>query len=152
MPRPLRFIQIGVPQHVIQRGNNREKCFTSDNDRQFYLNCLFEYSAKYDVDILAWVLMTNHVHLLCTSQLDGGISKMMQSIGRKYVRYYNKVNERTGTLWEGRFKSTAVETERYFIEVHKYIEFNPVKAGIVSKPEDYKWSSAFVIETGSVKR
>ena len=107
----------------------------------FYLSCLRDYSKKYCVDIHAWVLMTNHIHLLCTPNVDGGVSKMMQDIGRLYVRYFNKTYKRSGTLWEGRFKSSLVQSESYLLSVYRYIELNPVRAGMVDDPADYEYSS-----------
>jgi putative transposase len=100
-----------------------------------------EFSVKYYVDVHAWVLMTNHVHLLCTPQEEGAVSRMMQSIGRMYVRYYNYTYQRSGTLWEGRFKSSLVQSERYLIELYRYIELNPVRADMVDEPGEYSWSS-----------
>ncbi|MCU7833872.1 MAG: transposase [gamma proteobacterium symbiont of Taylorina sp.] len=141
MARLIRVSPIGVPQHIIQRGNNRQICFSSEGDMKAYLNWLKEFSIKYSVDIHAWVLMTNHIHLLCTPQKENAISQMMQSIGRMYVRYYNHIQQRTGTLWEGRFKSNLVQSERYLFELQRYIELNPVRAGLVEEPGNYSWSS-----------
>ena len=107
MARSLRNITPGVPQHIIQRGNNRQRCFMRPQDFVTYLNYLKVYSSIEHVEVHAWVLMPNHVHLLCTAKNEQAISKMMQSIGRRYVRYFNYMHERTGTLWEGRFKSFA---------------------------------------------
>ena len=98
-------------------------------------------SKKHHVDVHAWVLMTNHVHLLCTPQEENAVSRMMQSIGRLYVRYYNNIYQRSGTLWEGRYKSCLVQNERYLLEIYRYIELNPVRANMVDEPSDYSWSS-----------
>ena len=106
-----------------------------------YLNWLKEFSKKHLVDVHAWVLMTNHIHLLCTPYEEGAISKMMQSIGRMYVRYFNHTYQRSGTLWEGRFKSSLIQSERYLLEIHRYIELNPVRADMVNEPSEYSWSS-----------
>jgi len=141
MARLARVSPIGVPQHIVQRGNNRQVCFASDEDMKAYLNWLKEFSKKYLVDVHAWVLMTNHVHLLCTPHEEGAISKMMQSIGRMYVRYYNYTYQRSGTLWEGRFKSSLIQSEKYMLELHRYIELNPVRADMVDEPNEYSWSS-----------
>lgn len=141
MARLIRVSPIGVPQHIIQRGNNRQVCFASDEDMSAYLGWLKEYAKKYEVSVHAWVLMTNHVHLLCTPGSSGGISNMMQSLGRSYVRYFNQTYQRSGTLWEGRYKACLVQTEHYLLELYRYIELNPVRAGLVSDPADYKWSS-----------
>ena len=141
MPRLTRIAPVGVPQHVIQRGNNRQICFCSESDMAAYINWLKEYAEKYDVEVHAWVLMTNHVHLLCTPKRDFAISKMMQSLGRSYVRYFNYSYGRSGTLWEGRFKSCLIESDSYLLEVYRYIELNPVRANMVDEPSVYKWSS-----------
>ncbi len=141
MARLARVAPVGVPQHILQRGNNRQVCFASEHDMKAYLYWLKEMSQKHQVDVHAWVLMTNHVHLLCTPWKENTISRMMQSIGRLYVRYYNHTYQRSGTLWEGRFKSCLVESERYLLELYRYIELNPVRAGMVDDPSDYSWSS-----------
>lgn len=141
MVRLTRVAPIGIPQHIIQRGNNRQVCFGSEEDMKAYLSWLKSFSNKYSVEIHAWVLMTNHVHLLCTPQEENAISRMMQSIGRMYVRYYNHTNKRSGTLWEGRYKSCLIQSERYLLEVYRYIELNPVTAGMVDEPSEYSWSS-----------
>ena len=126
--------------HVIERGNNRQACFVADEDHAAYVGWLKEYSAKYNVEIHAWVMMTNYVHLLCTPVQEGGISQMMQSLGRRYVQYFNSEYRRSGTLWEGRFKSCLVQEKHYLLEVYKYIEFNPVRAEMVADPGEYVWS------------
>ncbi len=141
MARLTRVAPIGIPQHIIQRGNNRQVCFGGEEDMKAYLNWLKEFSLKYSVDVHAWVLMTNHVHLLCTPQEENAISRMMQSIGRMYVRYYNHTYQRSGTLWEGRYKSCLIQSERYLLEVYRYIELNPVSADMVDEPSEYSWSS-----------
>jgi len=112
----------GVPQHIIQRANNRQVCFASEKDFVVYVEWLEEYYKKYQVDIHAWVLMTNHVHLLCTLRANNGISLMMQSLGSQYVRYFNASYKRVGTLWEGRYKSCLVQTEGYLLQLYRYIE------------------------------
>ena len=141
MARLPRLIVPDVAMHVIQRGNNRQVCFYADEDYAVYLDKLKEYAKKYDVSIHAYVLMTNHVHLLMTPHTEKSVSQLMQSLGRYYVRYVNSVYERSGTLWEGRFKSTLLDSERYFLRVSKYIELNPVRADMVEDPADYPWSS-----------
>ncbi len=141
MARLARVAPVGVPQHIIQRGNNRQVCFAGEEDMKAYLHWLKEMSKKYQVDIHAWVLMTNHVHLLCTPWKENAVSQMMQSLGRLYVRYFNHTYQRSGTLWEGRFKSCLVQSERYLLELYRYIELNPVRADMVDKPSDYSWSS-----------
>jgi putative transposase len=141
MPRALRLELAGVPLHIIQRGNNRGACFFSDADRRFYLKCLKETAAARGCSVHAYVLMTNHVHLLVTPLEAGVVSALMQDVGRQYVRAVNNAHARTGTLWEGRYKSSLVDTERYFLACHRYIELNPVRAGMVRHPADYPWSS-----------
>lgn len=148
MARSKRICLAGVPQHVIQRGNNKQACFFCDKDRQLYLNKLAEYSEAYKVHIHAYVLMTNHVHLLLTPQQDGATSVFMQAVGRSYVRYVNSAYARTGTLWEGRFKSSLIDCDRYFLAVSRYIELNPVRAGLVQHAQDYVWSSYCVNALG----
>ena len=141
MARLARMCPAGIPQHVIQRGNNRQVCFASEQDIQAYVAWLKEYSAEYEVDIHAWVFMSNHVHMLCTPSSATSISRMMQSLGRCYVRYFNHAYHRSGTLWEGRFKSCLVDSESYLLHLYRYIELNPVRAGMVVDPADYAWSS-----------
>ena len=141
MARLPRVTPIGVPQHIIQRGNNRQICFSCEQDMYGYVGWLKEYSEKFQVDIHAWVLMTNHVHILCTPGNIDGMSKMMQALGRQFVRYFNHSYKRTGTLWEGRFKSCLVQEDAYLLELYRYIELNPVRADMVKDPADYPWSS-----------
>lgn len=141
MARLPRYTPANIPQHIIQRGNNRQICFASSDDFGVYARWLDEGASKYGVDVHGWVFMTNHVHLLATPQDDDAISKMMQFLGRQYVRYFNRAYGRTGTLFEGRFKSCPVETERYFLACLRYIELNPVRAGVVTDPALYHWSS-----------
>jgi len=131
----------GCAQHVIQRGNNREVCFYDEADYNAYLSFLKEAATKYQVAIHAFVLMTNHVHLLVTPSNEQGISRMMQAQGRKYVQYFNFTYGRTGTLWEGRYKSTLVDADNYLLTVSRYIELNPVRANMVQHPSEYPWSS-----------
>lgn len=141
MARKSRFTPVGIPQHIIQRGVDRQRCFRCESDFKAYLYWLKIYSEKHHVSIHAWVLMTNHVHLLCTPTSANGISKMMQSLGRSYVRYFNHRHNRTGTLWEGRFKACLVNASEYLFHLYRYIELNPVRANMVKDPADYSWSS-----------
>jgi len=141
MPRLPRPSPVGIPQHLIQRGNNRQVCFSTEEDMAVYAHWLHVYATKYVVHIHAWVFMTNHVHLLVTPWQANGVSRMMQSLGRYYVRYYNQTYRRSGTLWEGRFKSCLVESTGYLLQCYRYIELNPVRAGMVEDPSDYLWSS-----------
>lgn len=141
MARLPRLYIPGCPQHVIQRGNNRAPCFYHDADYKAYLSFLKDAAVKYQVDIHAFVLMTNHVHLLVTPHDAVGVSQLMQALGRKYVQYFNYSYVRTGTLWEGRYKSTVVDSENYLFKVYRYIELNPVRAAMVSHAAEYPWSS-----------
>lgn len=141
MPRRPRVSIPGYAEHIIQRGNNRQPIFGCDEDIKAYAYWLGEYAEKFEVSIHAWVFMTNHVHLLCTPSDTTGISKMMQSLGRQYVRYFNYTYQRTGTLWEGRFKSCLVQDQSYLFHLYRYIELNPVRADMVKDPADYSWSS-----------
>jgi putative transposase len=141
MSRQPRFILPGQPQHVIQRGNNRDVIFVSDDDYRFYLEKLAAACERFGCDLHAYVLMTNHVHLLMTPQTEDGISKVMQSVGRYYVQYFNHQYKRTGTLWEGRYKATLIDSEAYLLICSRYIELNPVRADMVNAPESYPWSS-----------
>jgi putative transposase len=118
----------GIPQHIVQRGNNRQVSFFTEQDYAVYLDKLKDYAKQYKVDVHAFVLMTNHVHLLVTPETEKGVSQLMQSLGRYYVMYINKTYQRTGTLWEGRYKSTLVDSANYFLLVSRYIELNPVRA------------------------
>ena len=130
-----------IPQHVIQRGNNRQVSFFNDKDYAVYLDKLKLYSEKYSVAVHSYVLMTNHVHLLITPETEQGVSQMTQLLGRYYVRYINQTNERAGILWEGRYKSALVDSDNYFLTVSRYIELNPVRAGMVAHPAEYPWLS-----------
>lgn len=141
MARKPRFNLPGVPQHVIQRGNNREPCFYGDGDYHRYLDDLREAADKNDCRLHAYVLMTNHVHLLMTPMVMHGVTHLMQDLGRKYVRYINHSYQRTGTLWEGRYKSSLIDSDIYLLVCMRYIELNPVRAGMVEHPGDYRWSS-----------
>jgi putative transposase len=141
MARLTRLCLPGIPQHIIQRGNNRQPCFSSDEDIAAYANWLLQAANRYKVHIHAWAFMTNHVHLLATPQEELAVSKMMQFVGRHYVRYFNHTYHRTGTLWEGRFKSCLVQEEEYLFNCYRYIELNPVRANMVNHPMDYRWSS-----------
>ena len=141
MPRKPRIYLPGVPCHIVQRGINRAACFFTGEDYQFYLDCLKDAADRYEVAIHAYVLMTNHVHLLVTPSTSDGISRLMQLLGNRYVQYINKRYCRSGTLWEGRHKSSLVDAESYLITCYRYIEQNPVRAGMTEHPGDYRWSS-----------
>jgi len=141
MARKPRFHLPGVPQHVIQRGNNREPCFFAEDDYLRYKEDLFESACHNHAVIHAYVLMTNHVHILVTPGNEFSIPLMMQDLGRKYVRYINHRYQRSGTLWEGRYKASLVDSQAYLLSCMRYIEMNPVRAGMVETPSEYRWSS-----------
>ena len=142
MARLPRYVLPDQPQHVIQRGINRQVIFGAESDYRFYLEKLSAATDRHHCDIHAYVLMTNHVHLLITPHTEDGIGKVMQSLGRYYVQYFNYTYQRTGTLWEGRYKATLIDTERYLLTCMRYIELNPVRAkGMVAHPSEYPWSS-----------
>ena len=141
MPRKPRFFLPNIPVHVVIRGNSRRVVFAEDADRKAYLGWLKEAAEKYKVDIHAYVLMDNHVHLLLSTKDPSHISKVMQHIGRKYVPYFNHKYEKSGTLWEGRFKGSMIESEQYLLCCYRYIELNPVRANMVKRPEEWEWSS-----------
>lgn len=141
MARLPRYILPGQPQHIILRGNNRSIIFSDEDDYLFFIDCLEDAAFRNSCAIHAYVLMANHVHLLMTPRFEDGISKTMQSLGRRYVQYFNYTQKRTGTLWEGRYKSTLIDSENYLLICSRYIELNPVRAGMVARPSDYPWSS-----------
>src|ERR1051326_8551635 len=141
MTRRRRHLIADCPVHVLHSFPTRRSSDLCDADYLLFTRCLLEGSLLYRVDIHAYVLMTNHVHLLMTPQETGAISSMIQSVARRYVGYYNERYTRSGTLWEGRFHSSAVTTDRYFVTCHRYIEMNPVRARISKNPADYAWSS-----------
>ena len=141
MARLPRYVIPGQPQHIIQRGNNRQIIFAAEADYQFFRDALVEASIKHGLSIHAYVWMTNHIHLLATPEFDDSISKVFQSVGRKYVQYFNFTYKRSGTLWEGRYRATVVDSEQYLLTLMRYIEMNPVRANMVAHPRDYPWSS-----------
>ncbi len=141
MARLPRLTVPGYPHHVIQRGNNRQMIFQDAADREFMLELLAEQSRLQQVAIHAYVLMGNHFHLLATPQTQDGLPSMMQAVGRRYVRHFNRRQHRSGTLWEGRYRSTIVQSERYLLACMAYIDLNPVRAALVAQPADHPWSS-----------
>lgn len=141
MPRRARLAVPGVPWHIIQRGNNRSACFYADEDYHRYLDTLKEQAEKYGCVIHAYVLMTNHVHILLTPEHEDSASLLMKHLGQRYVQYVNRTYKRSGTLWEGRFRSCIAQSEDYVLSCYRYIELNPVRANMVSRPEEYRWSS-----------
>jgi putative transposase len=141
MARLGRYFLPDQPQHLIQRGNNRAAIFLDDEDRRFFLDALGKAAAAEGCALHGYVLMTNHVHLLATPRTPRSIPRMLQTVGRRHVRRFNLRTGRSGTLFEGRYRATVVDSERYFLECLRYIELNPVRAGIVDDPAAYAWSS-----------
>ena len=141
MPRRPRIAVAGVPLHLIQRGNNRQACFYSTDDYRQYLEWLREYAQDSGCAVHAYVLMTNHVHLLLTPTRADSASQLMKRLGQRYVQYINRTYRRSGTLWEGRYRSCIAQDEAYVLRCYRYIELNPVRAGMVGHPADYPWSS-----------
>ena len=149
MARLPRIVVPGIPNHIWIRGNDRQAIFRSVGDRTYFRRCVLEMSREHGVDIHAYAWMTNHVHLLVTPAHANSLAKMVQGVGRRYVPYFNFLYERTGTLWEGRFGSCPVESERYFLVCHRYVELNPVRADLVGDPGAYEWSSFRCNEFGA---
>ena len=141
MPRRARLSLPGMPWHTIQRGNNRSACFFADNDYHRYLDTLKEQANKHACKVHAYVLMTNHVHLLVTPERRDSASMLMKHLGQRYVQYINRRYKRSGTLWEGRFRSCLTQSTDYVLSCYRYIELNPVRASMVKHPRDYPWSS-----------
>ena len=141
MPRRPRVNLVGYPQHIVQRGHNRAASFFGEDDYHCYLHWLKEGADKYGCAIHAYALMTNHVHLLISPSRTDGITRLMQSLGRRYAQYVNRFYKRSGSVWEGRFKASAIHAEEYLLTCYRYIELNPVTAGMVNDPADYRWTS-----------
>lgn len=141
MARLPRLTLPGYPHHILQRGNNRQAIFSLAADRQMLLALLDENARKFRVALHAYVLMDNHFHLLATPETEDGLPQMMQALGRRYVRYFNDSQARSGTLWEGRYRSTLIEAERYLLACMAYFDLNPVRAGLAAEAGDYAWSS-----------
>lgn len=141
MPRRPRVALAGIPVHMIQRGHNRKACFFADEDYALYLAHLAELSVRFGCAVHAFVLMTNHVHVLVTPKEAQGASLLMKHLGQRYVQYVNRTYRRSGTLWEGRFRSCIAQEEEYILACQRYIELNPVRAGLVTHPRHYRWSS-----------
>lgn len=141
MPRQPRFWFEGAVLHVMQRGNNRMPIFVDDADRLYFIGALLDATRRHGAAIHAYVLMSNHVHLLATPRNAAAMPRTMQTVGRRYVGRFNRVHGRSGTLWEGRYKATLVDADAYFFACMRYIESNPVRAGMVRAPRDYRWSS-----------
>jgi putative transposase len=141
MPRSRRLQIPGTPHHVIQRGVNRVDIFRSEADYECFLTILRAAAIKHQTDVHTHVLMTNHVHLIVTPLVENGLAATMKNVGETFVRYFNRRYERTGGLFDGRYRSLAIDSERYWFTCMRYVELNPVRAGIVERPEDYRWSS-----------
>ena len=141
MPRRPRVVLPHVPLHLIQRGNNRQLCFVADDDYRFYLDCLKEFAGNTGCRVHAYVLMTNHVHLLISADGSDAPGALMKALGQRYVQYFNRTYRRSGSLWEGRYRSCLTQAEDYLLACQRYIELNPVRAGMVAHPADYPWSS-----------
>lgn len=141
MPRRPRLFVPGLSQHVIQRGNNRVAIFRVQSDYRLFLDVLLNSARKNRVDVHGYVLMTNHVHLIVTPAARASLPKLMQSVGRVYVQAFNQQHGRTGTLWDSRYRALLIDDERYWLTCLRYIELNPVRAGLVARPELYEWSS-----------
>ncbi len=141
MPRRARLRLAGVPLHLIQRGNNRSACFFAEDDYALYLRHLGELSRDFGCRVHAYVLMTNHVHLLLTPERIDSASLTMKHLGQRYVQHVNRTHRRSGTLWEGRFKSCLCQSEAYVLACYRYIELNPVRACLCAHPREYRWSS-----------
>jgi putative transposase len=141
MARLPRLTLADMPHHVIQRGNNRQLIFVDRADHEKLLGLLADNAARFGIALHAYVLMDNHVHLLATPDSTTGLPQFMQSVGRSYVRYFNDRHGRSGTLWEGRYRSTLIQTDRYLLTCMAYIDLNPVRAGLVSDARDFAWSS-----------
>ncbi len=141
MPRRARLAIPGIPWHIIQRGNNRTPCFYAEEDYRRYLDTLREMAGRFGCAVHAYVLMTNHVHLLLTPSRADSAALLMKNLGQRYVQYVNRCYRRSGTLWEGRFRSCLTQSESYVLACYRYIELNPVRASMVSHPRDHRWSS-----------
>ena len=141
MPRRARLSLPGIPWHITQRGHNRSVCFFAEADYRLYLERLRELACAFDCAVHAYVLMTNHVHLLVTPAHADSAALLMKHLGQRYVQYVNRAYRRSGTLWEGRFRSCLVQSEVYLLACYRYIELNPVRGGIARHPRDYRWSS-----------
>ncbi|HEX6943966.1 MAG TPA: transposase [Gemmatimonadaceae bacterium] len=141
MARQPRYSSPGLPLHVVQRGNNRGRIFRTPDDYLFFRECLLSAKLKFDCQVHAYVFMPNHVHLLMSTNEPSDIARTMQVVGRRYVPRFNKRSGRTGSLWEGRYRATVVDSERYLFTCYRYIELNPVRAGLVAEAASYRWSS-----------
>jgi putative transposase len=149
MPRTARFVIPDISLHVVQRGHDRHDCFFDETDYLNYLESLQTFAARFSCSVHAYCLMTNHVHLLITPHTPQACAQVMKNLGQRHVQRINARMQRTGTLWEGRFFSCPVASERYALAVYRYIELNPVEANMVQQPRDYRWSSYGVNARGA---
>jgi len=142
MPRKARIVVPNTPHHIVQRGHNKQVVFVSDDDCRYYLENVFEWKEQLNCKVYAWCLMTNHIHLIINpgNEVDN-LGKLMKRLAGKQTRYINRLEKRTGSLWEGRYKSSPIETDAYLLACCRYVELNPVRAKMVEKPEEYRWSS-----------
>jgi putative transposase len=141
MPRRRRIQTPGIPHHVIQRGVNRGDIFRAPSDYEYFLTLFRGAAVEHDTDVHTYALMTNHIHCILTPRVEGALSRTMKSLEETYAGYFNRRYERTGGLYEGRFRSFPIDTERYWFTCMRYVELNPTRAGMVTRPEDYRWSS-----------
>ena len=142
MPRKARVILPDTPHHIVQRGHNRNAVFIESYDYNYYLDTLNEWKQELDIEVFAWCLMTNHVHLILNPGANAqSIGLLMKRLAARQTRYINKCKRRTGTLWEGRYKASPIQTDAYLLQCCRYIELNPVRAAMVTQPEEYEWSS-----------
>ena len=142
MGRSPRLFVPGFAHHIVQRGHNHNAVFVEESDYSIYLDNLIEWKAHYDVGVYAYCLMTNHVHLILAPRTEGdAISRVMRRLSARQGRWVNRLEERIGTIWSGRFKSSVIDTDSYLLACLRYVELNPVRAGMVDQPEDYRWSS-----------
>lgn len=149
MPRTSRVLLPNYPHHIVQRGHNRQAVFAEDADYQYYLETLRTWKVEFDVQVYAYCLMTNHVHLLLEPPDEvAALGRLMKRLAGRQTRYVNRLESRSGSLWEGRYKSSPVQTEQYFLSCCRYIELNPVRAGVVVRPDQYRWSSYLVRKYG----
>jgi len=142
MPRQARILLANTPHHIVQRGHNRETVFVEKDDYLYYLDTLKEWKQELDVNVYGYCLMTNHIHLILDPRNEpANIGKLMKRLAGRQTRYVNYQEKRSGSLWEGRYKSSPIETDRYLLACHRYVERNPVKAGMVTDIAEYEWSS-----------
>ncbi|HEY5791414.1 MAG TPA: transposase [Gammaproteobacteria bacterium] len=141
MPRRPRLYLPGQPQHVVVRGHNRDRVLARHEDFRYLYRCLREAAGQHGLAVHAWVFMHNHLHILATPRNERALPRTMQSLGRRYAQYFNRSYRRSGALWEGRYKAALVDTDRYLLACYRYIELNPVRAGIARRPGDYPYSS-----------